>query len=164
MPTPFYCLNFFYLFQTCLLVLENCLQVVWKCCKGEYWRSFAHKLLIILQCLCLALVVPHLIDFLLSRGGYRTVLCAVCLTVTVTGFAVGTGTACVSQFFFLIPALVLVLVVKHSLKVHYCPSMPGLQRQYLLSQILTKLKTSQIQTQITLLNSLLWLACFFQSM
>lgn len=69
---------------------------------------------------------PHLIDLLLARWWHRTVVSAVDLAVAVARFAIGAGTAGVTQLLLLITSLVLVFVVQHGLKIHHCPGMPGL--------------------------------------
>ena len=56
---------------------------------------------------------------------------AVDLAVAVAGFAVSTGTAGtagVTQLLLLVAPLVLMFVVKHRLKIHHCPGVPGLSR------------------------------------
>lgn len=52
---------------------------------------------------------------------------AVHLAVAVAGLAGGAGAAGVPQLLLLIPSLVLVLVVQHSLEVHHGPGVPGLR-------------------------------------
>lgn len=80
------------------------------------------------KCKGLIICDSYLIDLFLAWWGHRTVVSAVHLAVAVASFAISTGLTGMPQLLLLVTSLVLVFIVQHRLKIHYCPSMPGLPK------------------------------------